>query len=416
MTHRFLKFIFAGLLILAGCQSPVREDKDLLINLMRQYPEQFEYVLNHTDSLEIQVIYTQINRDAKNRPSFRSFYFNFDSTRYFYPASTVKFPLVLLSLEKLKHLGIEELNRDTPMFMDSAYSGQETVRYDSSAPGGLPTIAHYARKIFLVSDNNAFNRLYAFMGQRAINETLQEKGYDTRILQRLERGLTADENRHTEAVRFMQGDHLLYEQPMQTNDSMVITEVVLKGRGYMKGDSLIRQPFDFTQKNFFPLSDQQRMLKSILFPESVPPRSRFDLTEDDRRFVLQYMSQKPRESDYLPYHNDSVYYDALGKFLMFGEDHAPIPPGIRIFNKIGGAYGYLIDNAYVVDFDNKVEFLLSAVILSNSNGIFNDDHYEYHTVGYPFLKDLGQLIYHYELQRTRTHTPDLSEFVLSYDH
>ena len=100
---------------------------------------------------------------------------------------------------------------------------------------------------------------------------------------------------------------------------------------------------------------------------------------------------------------------------MFAEERRPIPNNIRIFNKIGGAYGYLIDNAYIVDFENGVEFILSAVINTNLDGIYNDDLYEYKTIGYPFLKNIGQTIYDYELNRKRVRKPDLNEFKLRYD-
>jgi len=43
----------------------------------------------------------------------------------------------------------------------------------------------------------------------------------------------------------------------------------------------------------------------------------------------------------------------------------------------------------------------------NSNETFNDDHYEYETIGLPFLRDLGQAIYEIELERVRENTPEL---------
>jgi hypothetical protein len=88
--------------------------------------------------------------------------------------------------------------------------------------------------------------------------------------------------------------------------------------------------------------------------------------------------------------------------------------GMRIFNKEGDAYGFLTDVAYVVDFKNNVEFILSASIYCNSDGIFNDDHYDYEKVGLPFMKNLGKVIYEYELQRKRKNVPDLSKFKLDY--
>ena len=85
---------------------------------------------------------------------------------------------------------------------------------------------------------------------------------------------------------------------------------------------------------------------------------------------------------------------------------------IRIFNKEGDAYGFLTDVAYIVDYKNNIEFFLSANIYCNSDGIFNDDHYDYETVGYPFLRNIGRVIYEYELQRKRERIPDLSTFKL----
>jgi hypothetical protein len=100
---------------------------------------------------------------------------------------------------------------------------------------------------------------------------------------------------------------------------------------------------------------------------------------------------------------------------MYGEERAPIPANIRIFNKVGDAYGYLIDNAYIVDFDQGVEFLLSAIIYCNSDGILNDGAYDYEEVGFPFMRDLGQVVYEYERSRPRIRKPALSEFRLTYD-
>ena len=46
---------------------------------------------------------------------------------------------------------------------------------------------------------------------------------------------------------------------------------------------------------------------------------------------------------------------------------------------------------------NEVEFMVSATILVNQDGIFNDDAYEYDEVGIPFLAALGRALYEFEL-------------------
>lgn len=406
-----------SLVILGACQTTIKEDENLLLSLMEEKPDQFSRIIAGKDSLEIQIIYTMIDRDEHNIPSFRSFYFNVDSLRYFYPASTVKLPMSVLALEQINQLQREGLDKYTPMFHDSVYAGQLSVHRDTTSETGYPSIAHYIKKILLVSDNDAHNRLYEFLGQAETNRRLNEKGYPVRFLHRLERALSPDQNRHTEAVRFVNDGELVYEQPMLFNqDSIEAPGFIFKGKGFMRNDSLVNAPFDFTYKNFYSLVDQQKILRAILFPETVESTARFTLTDEDYKFLYQYMSQLPTETMYPPYAKDTTYYDAYCKFLMFGADRDRIPEHIRIFNKVGNAYGYLIDNAYIVDFKNGVEFMLSAVINTNTDGIYNDGKYDYETLGYPFFKNLGQLIYTYELERNRLVKPDLSGFNMKYDY
>ncbi len=99
---------------------------------------------------------------------------------------------------------------------------------------------------------------------------------------------------------------------------------------------------------------------------------------------------------------------------MFGGNGKIENPSLRIFNKVGDAYGFLTDAAYIVDFNNGVEFFLSAAIYCNTDEVFNDDKYDYETVGFPFMKNLGQVIYNYELKRTKKNKPDLSAFIFDY--
>src|SRR6267154_5822260 len=95
------------------------------------------------------------------------------------------------------------------------------MKKDYTSEYGLPSIAHYAKKILLTSDNDASNRLYEFLGQKEVNATLKSKGYNMRILHRLERSLTPDQNRHTEVVRFVGNDSTIYSQPMLFNEDSI---------------------------------------------------------------------------------------------------------------------------------------------------------------------------------------------------
>lgn len=402
----------------AGAISSKAHTDAFLEQLLASRPDWFQAVLDQRRDLKLQIIYTQIDRKSNNEPVFTPYYFNVDASDYFYPASTVKMPVALLSLEKLRALQVSGLDRNSPMLTGTAFSGQTEVLNDPTAVDGVPSIAQYIKKIFLVSDNDAFNRLYEFLGQESINRSLAAKGYGSaNIYHRLSLPLTEEENRHTNPVRFVDtSGATLYEQAPAVSRIRYTNRHDEVGKGYYEGGKLVQGPMDFSRKNRFSLEDLTRVLRAIMFPASMKPADRFQISEDDYRFVWKYLSEFPGESP-SPEYNLPEVWDTYCKFLYYGSDSSASlrPASFRIFNKVGDAYGFLTDVAYVADFDKNVEFMLSATIYCNADGLLNDDHYDYDTIGFPFMQHLGQLIYEHELTRVRKHQPDLSTFRMVYD-
>ena len=410
-------FIFSILLMNTVISKAQKINTDFLSNLLATKPEQFKELLDNPEKYRLQILYTQIDRDKNNRPKFTSYGYRINNTEYFYPASTVKFPASALALEKINNLNIKGLTKETAMLTGAEYERHTPVTKDSTSENGLPSVAHYIKKILMVSDNDAFNRLYEFLGKDGFNDTLHKKGYEnTRIFHRLQVGMNKEQNRRTNPIKFVSGNEVLYQQPMVTSEKNYSSATPIGiGKGYMQGDSVVNIPFDFKDRNFYPLLDQQAVLKAIIFPEAVEAKKRFNLTEDDYQFLYKYMSQMPTESTY-PNYNPTEFYPTYCKFMLYGSGKNDVPnPNIRIFNKVGDAYGFLLDNAYIVDFEKGIEFMVSAVLLCNKDEIFNDDKYDYDTIGFPFMKNLGQLLYNHELTRTRKHKPDLSKFKMVYD-
>jgi hypothetical protein len=374
-------------------------------------------VLQQKDHYRVQIIYTRIDRDASNRPSFKNFYFNTGDSLYYYPASTVKLPLAVLSLEKLNRMHLRGVNKFTTIQYDSSYPGQKVLYKDSTSASGLPSIAQFIRKAFLISDNDAYNRMYEFVGQQEINRNLHAKGYPLiRIVRQFMR-LNEDENRHTNSVRFLDktGRAIFTQPPLYNKDSFDFSRRATLGKAYLDWkDSLVNEPMDFTRHNNIPLEDLQRILQSVLFPLSVPERQRFKLSAGDYTFLYRYLSQYPSETPY-PKYDTSVFYDSYVKFF-FQKGGRHIPDFIRVFNKAGWSYGCLTDVSYVVDFRNRIEFMLTATLYTNEDQILNDDKYEFETVALPFLYQVGRTVYQYDLHRNRKFLPDLRAFKLGYEH
>jgi len=401
--------VLAGLLLFT-LNARAQSDANLLEKLMQQKPAQFGKILANPNDYRLQILYTQINRDKNNIPHFKEYSYRLNPKEYFYPASTVKMPLAFLALEKINNLKMKGLTKSTLMVYDSVADRQEPIYNNPYSINGTQNIEQAVKEIFLVSDNNAANRLFEFVTPHTVHEQLAKKGYkDVYIRNRLELGRTAKENRSTQAIDFYnEQGKIIYHQPAAFNKDSLPYYNAFIGDGYINNqDSLIKGPLNFSEKNRIYLSDLTHILKSVLFFDQTPPSQRFNLTTEDRKFLLHYMHTLPTESQY-PTYDTANYWPGYCKFLYTGSEKGPFPSNIKIFNKVGDAYGFLLDIAYVMDPEKKIEFMLSAVIYCNSDGIINDSMYDYDSVGYPFYKNLGQLIYNYELQRKKAFLPNFT--------
>ena len=249
------------------------------------------------------------------------------------------------------------------------------------------SISSYMQKILLYSDNDSFSRLYEFLGQKYYNDTLVSKGYiNSKIIHRLSGSVSYENNKYTNPISFYTGDKKIYAQPLKYSGTSYsnkgLTNLFI-GKGEMVNGSIRYTPKNFTYNNYMSLEDLQNMVKTVFFNSYMPANRKFNLTVADTDFLKKYMKG-----------TGSVTY----KYLVCGASSA-IPSGVEIYNKIGMAYGQLTDNTYIIDKNSGREFMLTASIYVNSNGILNDNVYDYYSVGMPFLKNLGLMFLDYNKTR-----------------
>ncbi|MGE4284854.1 MAG: serine hydrolase [Clostridia bacterium] len=335
------------------------DDKSLIENLLQSRRDLFGTVLDNIDNHEVQILYTQIDRDKNQSPFFKSYYYRVDSRKYFYPGSSIKLSACVLALEKLNNLGIEGLDKYTYLKIGADYPGQTKTS---------GTIANYIKRILLSSDNYSFNRLYEFLGQKYYNETLWSKEYkDVKVVHRLAERASFETNRHTNPFTFYKNDKIIYQQPSAYNEENYNKK--LDQEGFIKGMGI--NTVNFSNNNYISIENLQGILKSIIFKWETPESRRFNLTDDDYTFLQKHLTVIPRQAGY------------------------NFPDSATIYRKSGYAWGYMINNAYVIDVQNNVEFLLTAVI---HDGAF-DNYNNYGGVNRPFLANLGRVIYDYERNR-----------------
>ena len=162
------------------------------------------------------------------------------------------------------------------------------------------------------------------------------------------------------------------------------------GKGYYFKGEIINSKFDFSNKNFISLKDLHSTTKQIIFRDNYKPNKKFNLSNSYYNFLIECMGLNTlSDSNYY----EPKFWDSYVKFFMFGDSKKLIPKDIKIYNKVGLAYGHLTETAYITNKNKKIEFLLSATLKVNENEIYNDGIYEYDSIGIPFLSKLGKLIY-----------------------
>jgi len=355
-------------------------------------------ILEIAEKHEVQIRYTQIKRGENNLPEFTTYSLFEDSETYFYPASTAKLPVAALALQRIRELQAEgvAIDRNTPFHIRDR-DHQPIALEDSTALNRNLSIAHLIKKIFLVSDNDAYNYLFDLLGTDYINRELRDKGLkETSIHHKF---LFGADNNTTWEYHFI--DHLdtLYYQPSIRAKQTISNgnlKAMVKGIGYIDGSELVNRPFDFTSKNRNSINDLEGILKRIVFPEVFDLNERFGLLDEDYEFLQYWMSRNTLESNDPDYSTNPDLYDSYVKFFIYGDQKGAMTDNVRIFNKVGDAYGTLTETAFIQDRLSGAEFLLTATVHVNENQIFNDNIYEYDSIGFPFMGGLGRAILNYE--------------------
>ena len=257
--------------------------------------------------------------------------------------------------------------------------------------------------MLLVSDNHAYGRVYEFLGVDYLHHRLFNLGYkNMRIVHRFDGGCKGIEHTTTNPVSFYSSDlKLVFQQKQQTSKKSYTNPIgiVKIGKAYIDAkNKKVNKPKDFTEMNYISLQNIHSVLQRLVFNEYSPKTLRYNLSKSDQEFLLKYLTMYPRESKYPTYSN--TYFDSYKKYFMYGDSKKQITnEDISITNIVGQSYGFMIDCAYIKNKKENIEFMLSAVIYANEDGVINDGKYEYNTIALPFLAELGRQIYDFELKR-----------------
>ena len=345
-------------------------------------------ILKNKENYEIQIIYTEIKRDKEGKPHFMDFEFQVDENNYFYPASTIKLPIVILTLDKINELRSKGINVSLKSKITLSPLDQEMslIQKDS-----ITSFQNLIADILLVSDNSASNVLIDFIGYNHFNAKMNQAGFNKTYLNHK---FSPDPNYTIDwEIKTMFNDLI------SSNEKRDIVKADDNILGLKKGEKKFKDgivelgSLDFSQKNRSSIIDMHNIIKRIIFPSKFDADNAFNLNVEDYDFLRYWMSRFTHEDLGNKFTTDKKYFESYNKFFIHGADTVVTNKNIRVYNKIGQAYGTSTDNAYIKNYQDDVEFFLTATIYTNKNNIINDNVYEYEETAIPFLAKLSQSLY-----------------------
>jgi Beta-lactamase enzyme family len=392
----------AAFAILAGCAS-TSTTKPNIDAVLAGDQAKFGSLMQSPEKYRLQFLVSDVVPGPGGRPALRRSGFRVDS-EYFYPASTIKLAAAMVACQRAAELDAERPGREaraqptmqTPLAFHPLFERQSLREIDASnVDSGAITLSHQIRKLFLVSDNPAYNRLYEFVGQESLNTRLWAAGLSSaRLSHRLAEGRTPEQNRLTPMIelRYSTGTRTLPSQ--RSTLELVNTNVpgLDVGRAYRTGDgSLIEKPMNFARTSRISLVDLQDLLVMLVHPSIDLGKPGLKMSDQARYELTTVMSSYAADSTN-PVFAASEHPDDDVKFLLPGLLRIAPKADWRIVNKIGQAYGFSIDNAYVEHIPTGRGLYVTAVIYTNAAEILNSDNYEYSTIAMPFFADLGEVV------------------------
>ena len=369
------------LILLVGCSfnpDPIRstfKEDDFLRSILKD-----------KDKYEIQILYTEVSKNSIGQSEFSDFQFQLNDEKYFYPASTIKLPIAVMALSKINELRAEgsTLSPKSKIKLSLINNNQEIILKDS-----ITSFQNLIADVFLVSDNSASNVLIDFIGYNYFNSSMSNSGFENTYLNH----------------KFNPDPYVDSTWIISTLDNEIISSNanqipvlassnisnLKKGEKRFIDGEIKNESLDFSSKNRSSLTDMHNIIKNLIYPEiSI---SKFNLNVEDYDFLRYWMSRFTYEDLGAKYIGDAKFFKSYNKFFIHGTDTILNNTDIRVYNKIGQAYGTSTDSAYIKNYKEDVEFFLTATIYTNKNKIINDNIYEYGEAAIPFLSRLSKALY-----------------------
>lgn len=379
-----------GYLILAFIYFPAKAEDKFWYNFFENNKHPLiQQIYEQAPKYHLQLIFTSIEQ-IKEKTKLQHHFFPAKNTPYLYPASLVKLPVALAVLSYLNEQKIPHQQLLTTIL---SYQSDVKCQKQLSSKQNL-SVYNLIEKMLVVSDDAAFNLLFHLVGIDYINKTLQNWGFhDAFITHNFSSCSTNDLQK--DGVFFFWEKQQISQKIMAKQNQYFSPKIpaIFIGKSHWQKGIQIQQAKNFAHNNFISLKQIHLLLLQLIFPNEKILKNRLNISIEQRKLILNYLSNNPAESSI---ENKENYPQNLTKYLYFGQNPTiKLPAKIKHYNIVGQSYGFMADVAYFENEEQKG--LLSSAIYVNENQNINDGKYEYQSIGLPFMQFIGQKIINEEL-------------------
>lgn len=372
-------------LIACNLNAQLTSDSSVLLNIIQENKSLDRIFSN--DDYKVQIRYTEVNGGELEPPV------SLGRETFFYPASTVKIPVAILTLVKMNELGITLTDR--LILRDSLGCGNDA--YVKKCNRDSISFYTLLTEMLVISDNEAYSALYHFLTPEYISVNLEKRGFNS---SRIFKSFSTCSLLELCTNPFIILDSSGFQKYSASSACWNISRERIYCEGYSRekvlgtkheiDGKIIEGPYDFNFGIELDLIDLDEMFKRLIYPEHYNQEDQWGVSSEQRTLLMSWLSMFPRELNSPHYRNSISYPDHKFKFSMSAgsEPHSDI----TIYSKLGLSYGFTTEVCYIQLKDQDKGFFLMVSMYTNKNGVLNDGKYEYEEIARPFISELVTLL------------------------
>jgi hypothetical protein len=375
---KYLLFILSILISFTSISQSVVNHKDNeLISLLKGKDKLIDLVLDNQDKYHLQINFTKVDAN-KNEITLHDYSLNKDK-HYFHPASLIKLPIAITSLELFSKFE-EDYGIDLNTFVHS-----ETCSCDFNTDKYVnnkmrPNLDILLREMLIMSNNESYNFFFNFSGPTYFNRRMKELSLNNIILRnRFYAGCTYQGANEHGGLYFQKDNSSNKYKIGCIKDSLKTIE-----------QSLYLNYPNSRSSNVVSLYSIHRLMIQLFYPQSFNPDFKLFLSSKNLDFLKTTLSSYPNS---LPnYQNIPSHFH---KYLMPSAFLNKQNNNIKIYSKNGNAGGYISDVMFLNDEEHHVKYFLSVSMLNYKQKSYYKRRVIYTTPGIDVFRKISNVLYEY---------------------